>query len=124
MLLDTSAIISYLEGTLQGDKVKNYLSEEQCYVSSISLGEVAAWCTKSNLPLSDIIARIRGMVKVLHIKEETLINAGVFTVERKKEMHNWGIMDSCIYLTAQEYGFTVVTLDHHFKGLEGVEVIE
>ncbi|MBI2631707.1 hypothetical protein HYW75_01775, partial [Candidatus Pacearchaeota archaeon] len=45
-------------------------------------------------------------------------------VYRRKIVPNWGMLDSIIYATSRLYILPVLTKDPHFKGLEGVELLE
>ncbi|MEK6934076.1 MAG: PIN domain-containing protein [Nanoarchaeota archaeon] len=124
VILDTSAWIELFEGTQIGMKVKNIIEEDQCYTSITTLAEIATWCTKNNLDINSYIEIIEKNTLVLNLKKSVVLSAGKLVVERKKKFHNWGIMDAFIYQTAKLYKLRVITKDPHFKGLEGVELLE
>lgn len=123
-LLDTSAWIEFFEGTPLGLQVKELIKHEQCYTCCLSLAEIVSWCLRNRHDIDFYIETVEKNSTVLTVKKSIILTAGEITFERKKRVHNWGIMVGFIYATAQAYGLQVITKDPHFKGLLHVRLLE
>ena len=124
ILLDSSAWIEIFRGTILGKKIEERIKSEKLCASVVSISEIAKWCVENKLDQEIYINIIEKSSTLLPLKREILINAGVFCVAHKKVVHNWGMLDSLIYMTALDKSLSVLTTDHHFKDLESVELVE
>ncbi len=123
MLLDTSAWIDFFEGNKGGGKVKEILENEKCYTSIVSIAEIVNWCVRNNLDKDYYIKVIENNSFVINLKKSIVILAGRINFENKKFIKNWGMLDSFIYATARIYNIKLLTSDHHFKDLQGADIL-
>jgi len=123
MLLDTSAWIDFFQGTEKGAKVKNVLKEDKCYTSIVSIAEIVNWCEKNNIDKKYYLDVIEKSSFIINLKKDIVILAGIINYENKIKIKNWGMLDSFIYATGRIYKLKILTLDHHFKDLEGVDLV-
>lgn len=123
MLLDSSSWIELFKGSFQGKKVEEIVESVPIYTSIVSLAEIAKWCIENKADIGKCIRAMEENSTIFNLKKNIIIEAGVLTAKRKKIVHNWGMIDSIIYATAQFYNLTVLTSDHHFENLENVQII-
>ena len=123
LLLDTSAWVALFEGEDEGKEVLLHMREEECCTSLATFAEITDWAIRNKRDYKDRIKRMKALSQIIEITEEIVILAGKINPERKKQVHNWGMMDALIYATAQTYGFTVLTKDPHFDSLPGVKLL-
>lgn len=123
MLLDTSVWIDFFEGNKDGDKVKEILEYEKCYTSIVSIAEIVNWCARNNLDKDYYIKVMENNSFVINLKRSIVILAGRINFENKKFIKNWGMLDSFIYTTAKIYNIKLLTSDHHFKDLQGADIL-
>ena len=125
MLLDTSAWIELFQETDKVLIIKDILEREENFTSTITFAEIVNWCLKNNKE-DKIRAYIEGVKNgstILELNESIIVSAGKWNYERKKIVHNWGMIDSLILATAMFYDMKILTKDNHFKGLENVKIL-
>jgi predicted nucleic acid-binding protein len=60
---------------------------------------------------------------ILNLNEAIAIFAGKLNFERKKNVKNWGMIDSIILATAQIYNLKILTKDSGFRDLPNAEIL-
>lgn len=123
MLLDTSAWIEFFIKSPQGEKVKEYLKNENCYTNMTSLAEISNWASKQNKNPEELIIFVKTLTQLVELSETISSKAGELNFQRKKVESNWGMLDSFILATAQIYNLNILTKDRHFKDLPNVELL-
>tara|TARA_Y100000310_G_C20442828_1_gene696918 strand:+ start:430 stop:804 length:375 start_codon:yes stop_codon:yes gene_type:complete len=124
MLLDSCVLIEFFQGGRNSEEIEHLLSTQRCFTSLVTLAEITAWCLREDRPYRERLSQIKKITEVLDLDEDIVELAGNISFERKKVLHNWGMLDSFIYASAQIYGLKLLTMDHHFDGLDGVEIWE
>ena len=120
ILLDTSAIIDYVEDTEEGRKIREYFEEEIGVASSITVNETLITATKKekekfeNLFSQMIIAPFdyEAALKSIEIEKQLMKNGKMI-----------GKIDICIAAIAFVRNLPIMTLDSDFKKIEGLKVI-
>ncbi len=123
MLLDSYSWIEFFKGSEKGKKVEEFLEELECFTCIVSISEITAWALKNGFEPNPFISKIKGLSQIMNLNEEIVKNAGKINFEKKKEMRDFGMIDSVIYSTALYYGLKVLTGDEHFEGLDNVEML-
>jgi len=121
VLLDSSVWINYFLGV--DERTKEYVETDKyiLFCSSISIFEVKKKFLKNGSTESDAF-RALGLMK----ERCVVIDAGEEICEKSASdsvRHNLHFADSIIYRTALEHNAQLVTMDSHFKGLDGVDLI-
>ncbi|HLC53825.1 MAG TPA: PIN domain-containing protein [Candidatus Nanoarchaeia archaeon] len=124
ILLDSSAWVEMFRGNSLGNKIQEIIIGNVIYTCTLSIAEIAKWCAENGLNEEKYIKIIEENSTLLSLKRDDLIFAGKLCVFHKKKVHNFGLVDACIYASAHLHGAVVLTTDHHFKGLEGIELLE
>ena len=124
LLLDSYAWIEFFIASKQkGETVKQILSKQICYTSAISIAEISEWCEKNRLDSRKHIDTVIRKSVILNLNEKMLEMAGRINFARKREVKNWGLVDSIILTSAKIHCLNVVTGDKHFKDVEGTIII-
>ncbi len=123
MLLDTSAWIEFFLGTEKGKKAEGILNSEPSFTALVSVAEIVVWCLRNQQNVSGMLQKVATLTRILPVTVAIAVNAAQVTVERKKTVKRWGLLDGFIYTTALMYGLTVLTTDHYFAGLPSVEML-
>jgi predicted nucleic acid-binding protein len=66
---------------------------------------------------------MRAKSMVAPLDDETAEAAGRISAERRRKVKGWGLVDSCVLVTARAKGAKVVTGDDHFRGLDDAIII-
>ena len=61
---------------------------------------------------------IRTKTAIISLDDEIAEAAGRISVERRRKVKRWGLVDSCVLATARAKGAKVVTGDEHFDDLK------
>ena len=121
MLLDTYAWIELFIGSAKGRKVEETIRKgTKIYTSILTLAEIIPWCFRNQKNPDTIIKIIRDYSEILDLNEEIVRIAGKMNFEIKKNIKDFGMIDSLIYATAQIYSLKLLTGDKHFRNLDDV----
>lgn len=115
MLFDTSAIIELLNETEKGKQVVELMKEETPAIAIVSLSELTSWTLRNGFEPKKIASKIIEATTVLPLDEHIAKFAGEIHFKNKKEIKDWGMIDSLIYATALANGLKLVTSDSDFK---------
>ncbi len=117
MLFDTYAWVELFNDTPTGRKVEQLMNSSQNCTSMVSLAELTNWSLKNGFEPDKIISKLKEHSAILPVEEKIAILAGEFYFEYRKQIRDWGMIDSIIYATSLVYGLKVVTGDKHFSDL-------
>jgi len=124
-LLDTYAWVEYLIGSKKGIKVKKIIENEKNTLSTPEncISEIKLWCLANN----EDFKKLFGIVKMGSVIEPiNLINwlkAAEIRHGNRKEMKDFGLMDSIILAKQEEIKGIILTGDLHFKNKKNVEFL-
>lgn len=125
MLLDSSAWIEFFKGTEKSKRVEEVLKSEDNHTCIVTIAEVINWCLKNNLEIK-LHEYVDGILKgstVLDLNMQIITAAGRINYERKKNVKNWGMIDSMILATSLFYDLKILAKDPQFKDLPNVELL-
>lgn len=123
MLLDTSALVEYFIGSKKGERVKALLLEEACYISEISLPELALWCYRENLDVDEYFKKTKKIVAIVTLDDEIYKTGSRLTFEIKKQDRTFGLMDGLILASGRRVGHKILSADPHFKYFKDAEIL-
>lgn len=124
MLLDTWALIEYLQASPHGKQVKEILAGVQPSIAVPTLAELVSWAHREGQDAEPYVETTRTTARVLPFTEEVSTLAGRTHFKLKKETPGFGMVDAMIYATALAYGEELVTGDPHFRGKPHVRFLE
>lgn len=125
-VIDSHAWIEYFKGTQLGEVVNEILEGKVCFTPTIVIAELSDKYSRSGTDLTEKgLQFIIQKSNLIELRWETALEAGKLKQEiRKNARNNFGLADAIVLATAKKLEALVVTGDHHFKGLEGVEYLE
>jgi len=121
VLVDTSAWIEWLIGSLTGEKVAEHLPDQaEWLVPTMVQLELAKWLTREvGEDKADQVIAFTQVCQVVALDTEIALAAA----EACRD-HKMATADAIMFATARARAATLLTCDRHFEGLPGVTVIE
>jgi predicted nucleic acid-binding protein len=124
-LIDSSAWIEYLEGSLKGEKVNEILeSSNEIYSISLILSEVISKSKRSNQDVGIPFRAITLNSKFVDISPDLSREAGILHAEMKKKNRDFGLVDAMIWVLAKNLNAKLVTCDFHFRNFKNVVLLK
>ncbi|MFQ5406085.1 MAG: PIN domain-containing protein [Candidatus Micrarchaeia archaeon] len=125
MLFDTYAWIDFFKASRRGGRVKRYLKQKNILTSVVSVAEFTEWSFKQGISkekTEKMLVFIEKNSAVLPVNFEVASLAGKISFLTKKQVKNWGMMDSMIYATALLNKTVLLTGDKHFSKMPFAEL--
>ena len=124
-LIDTSALIEYLDQTGKGKQVKEIIEEEniEILIPSIVIAELTSKLKRRKLD-TKIVLKICESSTVLDLDDEIARIAGELHAELKLKIDSISLADCIIATHAQNENAQIITCDHHFKEYKNAKIIE
>ena len=122
-LIDSSAWIEYLEGSFEGEKVRNFLMKDDIYSLNLIIAEVVSKVKRNNRDFNLAYKIISSNSKIIQITPDIAKDAGVLHADMKKKTRNFGMVDSIILIAARKLNAKVLTGDKHFRGFKEAVLI-
>ncbi|MFZ1726669.1 MAG: type II toxin-antitoxin system VapC family toxin [Albidovulum sp.] len=120
VLVDTSAWIEWLIGSLTGEKLAEHLPEQADWlVPTMVQLELAKWLTREvGEDKADQVVAFTQVCQVIPLDTDIALAAAEACRAQKL-----ATADAIIFATARLRGATLLTCDVHFEGLPGVTLI-
>ena len=120
MLLDTSAIVEIFRSPAESvrlEKITAEIGDEEVYVSTIQLAEIADWASRNKAPPEDRVEAVKEMARTVPLDERICLEGAAIKQRRRKSGHDgFALIDGIILATARSIGQRVLTLDEDFAG--------
>lgn len=124
-LIDSWAWIEYLDGTKNGLKVKEILTQEnEVFTLILSLAEIISRAKRKEKDIEGVENAILVNSKIINVNVEIAKNAGLLHAEMRKTIKDFGLIDAFVLLTARELKAKVLTGDEHFKNFKEAILIK
>lgn len=109
-LIDSWAWIEYLDGTKNGLKVKEILTQEnEVFTLILSLAEIISRAKRKEKDIEGVENAILVNSKIINVNVEIAKNAGLLHAEMRKTIKDFGLIDAFVLLTARELKAKVLT---------------
>lgn len=120
-LLDSFAILEYLDGSARGAKVSAILDskENNCFIISEVMAEVVSRVIRKKMDLSIALGLMRG-ISMLASDYDSAEDAGRIHAKMHEKIKDFGLTDAFVLAAARKHGLKVLTGDQHFKGVPEV----
>ncbi len=119
VVLDTSAVIDVVDGTLRGNEIREKYREEEIVVTTITINEALA-NTKDKEHTAFL--NFFKLSKVLSFDSKAAYESARIEQELRKKGAMIGKLDLFIASICKAYDYLLVTLDNDFKRVEGLKV--
>ena len=127
MLLDTSVIVEIFRspaGSTRFDRIMAEIRDEELYVSTVQLAEIADWATRNRAPPEERVDAVKGLARIVPLDERICLDAAAIKLRRRKAGYkDFGLIDGVILATAGSIGQHVLTFDEDFVGENDCSVI-
>lgn len=121
-VIDTYAWVEYFRGSIEGKTAQQYIEDEDCATSSVTIAELSEKYKRENKKFDEDFNFIIATTKIVDLNSEIALMAGEINYENKKKIKNWGMADSIILATGNLLNAKVVTGDEHFSNLSAVMI--
>ena len=121
-IVDSWAWIEYFDGSLLGNKVKDYVENEKnvIFTSVLTIAEVMSKFLRKQLDPSEVLNGINNLSRVLNVDTETAVLAGKLHAETKVRIKDFGLSDAFILAASRIENTKIITGDLHFKSFPEV----
>jgi len=117
IIIDSSAWIEYLEGSILGEKVRKVLvGNDELYILDIIISEVVSKVKRKKGNADTAYQAMTSNAKVFNIDSDVARDAGLFHAEVREKVKDFGLVDALILISARKLKAKVLTRDKHFKG--------
>lgn len=118
IVFDTFAWIEFFEGTKKGEKVSEYLENNEIITPLIVLLELSYKADKEKWDCKKILNFIKINSKIAGVNEEFVLNFGGLYNKTKQKIKGIGFADIIILKTAIQNNAKVLTGDPHFSKID------
>jgi len=124
VVLDSSAWVEYFRGTSTGAHVRELVEGGQALTPTLVVAELADLYARERWGWwSRDFEFVRLASALIPLSAEIAAEAGDAKRRLRRRHPGASLADAIIYLTARDAEATLVTLDQHFEGLEGVRLL-
>lgn len=118
IVFDTFAWVEYFQGTKKGEKVREYLENNEILTPVIVLLELSYKADKEGWDFKKFLNFIKYKSEIIGINEEFVLNFGKLYNKTKNKVKGIGFADISILNTAKLNKAKVLTGDLHFSKLK------
>ena len=118
LLLDTSAIIDFLNGTDRGRHVQLIIGTKTCAITTISINEVLIGAKGKQKPIAEAFLN---SLQVLPFDTASAYQS--VTVEENLKSNLIGKLDMMIAAVGLAHNLPILTCDNDFKRIQGLQTI-
>ena len=124
-LIDSSAWIEYLEGSVSGEKVNEILQEKEheIFVIYVNIAEVVSKVKRMKKDFELAYNVIISNSKILNVTPRVAKEAGILHAQLKSKNGNFSLADALIIKTAESVSAKILTKDNHFKNFRNTIMI-
>jgi predicted nucleic acid-binding protein len=123
-IIDTSAWIEYFEGSSKGEKINQYVENEELITPVIVALELSVKAEKEGWNIEKIYNFIKLKSSIVGFPESEITSFGKMHVSARNKMPSFGMADTIIFATSKNLKMKILTTDHHFKRFDNVILIE
>lgn len=124
-LIDSWAWIEYLDGTKNGLKVKEILTEEnEVFTIILSLAEIISRAKRKGKDIEGVENAILVNSKIINVNVEMSKQASLLHAEMRKTGRDFGLIDAFVLKAARELKAKIVTGDEHFRNVKEAILIK
>lgn len=128
MFIDTNILISLFIGDRREDIVKEIIAHvrgKPLYCSILQLSEIADWCIKENVSITEALSYIKRVTQITELNEDICIEgAKIKHARRTAGYKDFPLIDGLIAASAKSIGQELLTIDKDLEGMPGVIFIK
>jgi predicted nucleic acid-binding protein len=116
-VIDSFAWFEYFLGSESGKRIVDHIERGGVLTPTVVVAELSEKYARIDLDFKEKLKFIGFRSTLVPLDERIAEYAGRLSVERKKKVKRWGMIDSVILATARLNKCRVVTGDEHFRDL-------
>lgn len=125
IIIDAYAWIEYLDGSESGLKIKEFLEKEnEIFTLTLTIAEVISRAARVGADTGIAYNAIIYNSNIIDINRDIAREAGLIHAKIKKEIKDFGLVDSFLLVVANKIGAKIMTGDKHFKNIKNVIFIK
>ena len=117
-VVDSFAWFEYFLGSELGKRVVNHIEGGKVLTPTVVIAELSEKYSRINVDFKEKLKFISFRSSLIPLDERIAEYAGRLSVERKRKVRRWGMVDSIILATARVNECRVITGDEHFRDLK------
>jgi len=124
-LIDTSAWVEYLEGSLKGEKVSQIVQDKNnhLYTLSLIIAETISKIKRKKENAESAFNIISKNTELINIDADMSKEAGLLHSQEKEKNDSFSLADALIATTAKYTNSKILTGDNHFKQFKEAIII-
>ncbi|MDP6156365.1 MAG: PIN domain-containing protein [Candidatus Thermoplasmatota archaeon] len=123
-ILDSYAWIEYLEGTSQGEAVRELIEDpdNEIHTCSVMVAEVLSKALRANRMdiYENALRALERIPRIVNVDLGIAKRASIIHAKERKVQKDFGLADAFLAAAAEKVGAMIVTGDPHFSGKENV----
>ncbi len=116
-VIDSFAWFEYFSGSEAGKRAADHIEERRTLTPTIVVAELSEKYMRAGADFKEKLKFISFRSTLIPLDERIAEYAGRLSVERKRKIERWGIVDSIILATARLNECRIITGDEHFRDL-------
>lgn len=122
-VLDSSAWIEYVRGTLKGKKIRDYIEQSNLLITGVVVAEVSINFMRSSGSSTEAVTVLSSKAKLVPFDFEIGKNSAEIYLGVRKTNEKFSLADAHIVAVAKAHGAKILSCDNDFTGIPGAIVI-
>ena len=125
LVVDSWAWIEYLDGTVRGEKVREFLEgrKYELFCSSISVAEVVSRFVRKNKDPALAFRALAHFSKIVDADGGLASEAGEIHAKLRQTVPDFGLADAFVIAVADKLEAKILTGDPHFRKVENAVMV-
>ena len=124
-IIDSYALIEYLDGSSLGEKVKKIIEgNNELFSLNLTILEVISRTKRKKMDFESAYQLIISISKIAEITPELAKKAGIIHAEIREKIKDFGLVDSLLIILARKLNAKILTGDEHFRGFKEAIMIK
>mgnify|MGYP001572749420 CR=1 FL=1 len=119
-VIDSYAWIEYFIASAAGEKIRDVIesSNNQIITPLIVISEVMSVTQREQRNVEEVYKKMMGLSETVIPTIEMAKEVGILHAEIRKKIHDFGMADTFVLVTARRSNAKIITGDPHFKGFK------
>lgn len=121
-VIDTYAWIEYINGSDEALKLRQlFLNQNNKFITmECCIAELYGFCLKKNVDFNKVWEIVKNNSVVLPVMIDVWVSAAKIRHELRKDIHDFGLVDSILVAKQKELNCKIISGDPHFKELKNI----
>jgi len=124
LVVDSSAWIEYMDGSIEGEKVRDNFKEKQLFTPANCVAEIIARALRTGISVDLVKTVLNAQSTIVSIDFEISCQGGILYTELRKQKPKISLSDALTLATAKKINAQVLTFDNDFQGIPEAIVLK